>query len=78
MERRMKIEVECYAGSKADERPLRIFLGDQKYELEEVLDQGYGPEHTFFKVRAEDGHLYILRHTTPPQDEWELISFRQV
>ena len=73
----MKLEVECYAGSKADERPTRFRIDGQAYVVEEVVDQWYGPEHTFFKVRADDGHLYILRHATVLEDAWELISFRR-
>ena len=45
--------------------------------VEEVLDQWYGPEHVFFKVRADDGNVYILRHQTSALDgDWNLISFR--
>lgn len=74
----MKLFVQCYAGGKADERPLRFHLNDHEYLVEEVLDQWYGPEHQFFKLRADDGNLYILRHqTSVPDGEWQLVSFRQ-
>ena len=26
------------------------------------MDQRFGPDDEFFKVRADDGNLYILRH----------------
>jgi hypothetical protein len=43
-----------------------------------VLDQWYDPESLFYKVRADDGNLYILRQwTSTPEGEWELVSFRQ-
>jgi hypothetical protein len=72
----MKIRVECYAGRKADERPVKFQLGEAHYAVEEILDQWYGPGDTFFKVRAGDANLYILRrhHST---DEWTLESFRR-
>jgi len=74
----MRLHVQCYAGHKADERPLRFQLNDREYFVEEVIDQWYGPEHEFFKVRADDGNQYILRHqTSVPDGEWELVSFRQ-
>jgi hypothetical protein len=74
----MRIEVECYAGRKADERPVRFRLDETDYMVEEVLDQWYGPEHVFFKIRADDGNLYILRHeTSVPDGGWELVSFRE-
>ena len=73
----MRIQVQCYAARKADERPIRFQLGDRDYMVEEVLDQWYGPDHEFFKVRADDGNLYILRHQAM-EDEWSLESFRQI
>jgi hypothetical protein len=74
----MRVEVQCYAGSRADERPLRFRMHDHEYLVEEVLDQWYGPEHTFVKLRADDGNLHILRHqTSEPDGNWELVSFRQ-
>jgi len=74
----MKMQVHCYSGRKADEKPVRFQLRDREYMVEEVVDQWYGPEHQFFKLRADDGNLYILRHqTSVPNGEWELVSFRQ-
>ena len=73
----MKVEVVCYSGYKGDERPVRIRLGGQDYVVEEVLDQWYGPEDVFFKLRANDGNVYILRrHSATPEGEWTLESFR--
>ena len=37
--------------------------------VEEVLDQWYGPQDAFYKVRADDGNLYILRRETSTSDE---------
>jgi hypothetical protein len=79
----MHVRVECYSGRKEDERPVRFRLDrfrldDHEYFVEEVLDCWYGPEHVFFKVRADDGNIYILRHqTSVPDGEWELVSFRE-
>jgi hypothetical protein len=74
----MRVEVECYAGWKAEERPIRFRLDAREYLVEEVDDQWYGPKHVFFKVRADDGNLYILRHVTSvPDGNWELVSFRE-
>jgi len=48
----MKLNVECYSGRKADERPLRFWLGGRQYQVETVLDQWYDPESVFYKIRA--------------------------
>jgi hypothetical protein len=74
----MKLNVECYSGRKADERPVRFLLGGRQYLVETVLDQWYDPASVFYKVRADDGNLYILRQQTSlPGGAWELVSFRQ-
>jgi hypothetical protein len=74
----MELEVECYSGRKADERPIRFRLDGHEYLVEELLDQWYGQGHEFFKVRADDGNLYILRHiTSSAEGGWDLVSFRQ-
>ena len=75
----MKVEVVCYSGYKGDERPVRFRLGDQEYFVEELLDQWYGPTDIFFKVRANDGNVYILRRrSSAPDGEWSLESFRDM
>lgn len=75
----MKLEVDCYAGRRADERPVRFRLDAHEYLVEEVLDQWYGPEEVFFKLRADDGNLYILRQRTSTSDSpWSLVSFRRL
>ncbi len=81
----MTLRVECYAGYKADERPLRFSVETPRrgvsitpprtYEVKEVLDQWYGPDFQCFKVLADDGNLYILRHDRT-EDTWTLDSFR--
>ena len=69
------IKVECYAGYKADQRPLRFTLGEQILQVEEVEDQWYGPSAVYFRVRANDGNMYILRHDEE-KDDWSLDAFR--
>jgi hypothetical protein len=70
----MTLRGECYAGRKADERPIRFALDGHDYMAEEVVDRWYGPDAVFFKVRADDGNLYILRQSTS-DGEWRLESF---
>jgi hypothetical protein len=75
----MNLEVDCYSGHKADERPVRFRLEGHEYLVEQVVDQWYGPQDVFFKVLASDGNLYILRReATTPEGRWQLEFFRQV
>ena len=75
----MELKVECYAGYRADERPLRFsFMGQpdaRTYAVKQVVDQWYGIGYRCFKVEAEDGNIYILRHQES-EDRWLLDSFR--
>jgi hypothetical protein len=74
----MKLVVECHSGRKADERPLRFRLQGTEYLVEAILDQWYEPEAVLYKLRADDGNIYILRQqTSTPEGAWELISFRR-
>ena len=76
----MELKVECHSGYRADERPVRfVFLANPdapKFEVKEVLDQWYGVGYQCFKVRANDGNIYILRHELS-EDCWRLDSFRR-
>ena len=53
----MNLEVDCYAGRTADERPVRFRLDGHEYLVEEVLDQWYGPQDVFYKVRV----MFVLQ-----------------
>jgi hypothetical protein len=60
----MKADVVFYSGYKGDERPVRFRLSGQEYFVEELLDQWYGPQDVFFKVRANDGNVYLRRRSS--------------
>jgi hypothetical protein len=70
------VEVECYAGYRADERPVRLRFGEQTFEVAEVEDRWYSPGETFFRVRLANGDLYVLRHVEA-QDTWSIEGFRR-
>jgi len=63
-----RIQVECYAGYRSEESPRSFFLNDRRYEIEEIVDRWYQgsrdpavPACDYFKVRAADGSLFIIR-----------------
>jgi hypothetical protein len=73
-----EIQVECYAGAKADEIPRRFVLDDRRIEVAEVLDRWFQveskpewPRADYFKVRGSDQHEYLLKHDLE-SDEWHL------
>ena len=73
----MKLKVESYSGYKADQHPTRFTLHSRTFQVEEVVDRWYGPDHAYFKVRADDSNIYILKHSSGADEEWSLEMFRQ-
>jgi hypothetical protein len=65
----MKLEVNCYAGRKGDERPVHIRLDERTHIVEEVLGQWHGRDDAFYKVRVSDGTIYVLRQNTSSRVE---------
>lgn len=70
----LRLRVECYAGHRADEEPRRFFIGERKVGITEIIDRWLDPDHRYFKVRGEDGGVYLLRHDTA-RDHWELTLY---
>ena len=74
----MELQVECYAGYKGDQRPRLFFMDGRKFEVRVLLDTWYGPDDEYFRVLADDGNIYILRHRhTESADSWSLEAFRR-
>ncbi len=72
------IQVECYAGAKADETPRRFIWEGRTIEVGEVLDRWYQveskpewPRADYFKVRGVEGREYLVKHDLE-SDEWFL------
>ena len=70
----MKVTVEAYSGYKAGERPPAFRVAGRRYEVTDVVDRWYGPDYLYFRVRAGDGNLYLLRLDEAAQ-EWSLAGF---
>lgn len=66
------ISVECTRGDERDIRPERFVLAGRTLTVEEVLDRWFGNTYTYFKVRVEDGHTYIMKHNRLA-DSWEIV-----
>jgi hypothetical protein len=73
-EQPLRVRVECYAGYRSEEAPQRFFIGDRRVESVDVLDRWISPEHRYFKLRGDDGGVYILRHDVA-QGLWELTLY---
>jgi len=70
----MSLRVECYAGHCADSEPRRLHLGRRGIAVSEILDRWLDPAHHYFKLRGDDGGIYLVRHETLT-DRWDLHLF---
>jgi hypothetical protein len=73
-----EIDVECYSGFKANERPVAFTYQGQRLEIQEIIDRWYEgdldssrPVIDYFKVKAADGKVYFLRYQSE-LDAWSL------
>jgi hypothetical protein len=74
----LPIQVECYAGHKADETPRRFLWQGEWVEVVEVLDRWYQvesrpewPRADYFKVLGSNQGEYLLKHDLE-SDRWYL------
>jgi len=70
------ITVKTYSGYKADERPTSFVIGTQEFEVKANLDRWYGEGYGYFKLKADDGYIYIIRHDME-DDQWELVKMEK-
>jgi hypothetical protein len=71
----MKLKVESYAAPFREAEPRAFYLGQRRITVLEILDRWLAPQYGYFKIAADDGAHYILRHDLPTND-WELTLFQ--
>jgi hypothetical protein len=68
------IEVFCTAGYRGEETPRRMQFGRRALKVERILDRWLAPDHRYFKLDADDGGRYIIRHDVRTS-QWELVYY---
>ena len=71
----MEINVECYSGYRGEQTPRRIRFAHRDVKVCDVIDCWLSPDHRYFKLRGDDGAVYIIRHDTI-RSVWELTSYQ--
>jgi hypothetical protein len=56
-----EVRVECHAGYRGDETPRRFHIGGRTIEIAQVLSRWREPDALFFRVRSDEGRIYVLR-----------------
>ena len=69
------IKVECYSGYKFNERPMAFSLMGHSYRVKEIIDTWYSEAAVYFKIKADDDNLYLLKYDED-QDQWDLVFFQ--
>ncbi len=60
-----------------DDRPVSFSLGDRIFRTRAIIDAWHGSDHTYVKLVADDGNLYVLRHDRET-DAWEMVLMEAV
>jgi hypothetical protein len=68
------LHVECYSGHRGDSEPRRLRIGQREVAVTEIIDRWLDPRHRYFKLRGDDGGIYLLRRDAI-EDRWELILY---
>jgi hypothetical protein len=71
----MELIVECRSDPRRGEIPVRFGWPGRMRRVEEVLDCWQGERHRDFRLRADDGSVYILRHDLHG-GSWQIHFFR--
>ena len=69
------LKVECYTSSKRSERPVAFSLSNSRYKVEEILDRWYGEGSRYFKIKADDDNIYLLKYDER-KDRWEWVFYQ--
>lgn len=73
-EARIDISVECESGYAGEETPCSFKLCNRLRRVTEVLDRWLIGDYRNFKVKGDDGGLYVLRHVMTA-DRWEMTLY---
>jgi hypothetical protein len=71
----MRIRVEFYSGYRAEERPRRLYIGEQQVEVADILARWLTPEYRYFEVVGDDWERYLIRCPVAGNG-WELILIK--
>lgn len=72
----MEVWAETYVDKDGVEKLRRIRFDSRQVEVTDNIDQWHGRDYRYFKVKANDGGVYILRHSETRAD-WELTMYER-
>ena len=72
----MSIRVECYSGYRGEQEPTGFWLGERRLGVRAIVDRWFAPSQRWFRIEADDGNTYVLRHNETTA-EWEVAAYRR-
>ena len=69
------LNVECHIGSQLQQNPVAFILGDSCYKVEEIIDRWYGEGASYFKIKADDENIYLLKYDKR-SSHWEWVFYQ--
>jgi hypothetical protein len=71
----MILQVEAVTGPIGLREPSAFVLGSRRVKVLSIIDRWLSSSHAYFKLNAEDGGIYILRHDEQ-SGQWEMTLFQ--
>jgi hypothetical protein len=65
--------VECHSGTAYGERPTALHWEGERLLVEEIEARWRFPEGRRFRVRVDDGRVFMLDYVEP-RDEWRISA----
>jgi hypothetical protein len=69
----MALKVESAPGPRGEPEPTVVWFGGRRVGVRAVVDRWFGTMQRWYRVDADDGQLYVLRHDLASHD-WELAA----
>lgn len=66
------LSVETSSGTAGNGAPVAFALRDRIFKVREIVDHWDGIDHAYYKVIADDGNLYVIRHDLE-ENQWEMM-----
>lgn len=66
------LHVEVYPGYKGELTPRAFTHDGVRLEVREILSRWYRGDMVYFRLQADDGYRYVLRHDDERRG-WELV-----
>ena len=69
----MRVQVEAHADGVGT-TPRSLYWDQRRLGIADIIDQWYGPDYRYVKIKGDDGGVYILRFDEI-RNEWAMIMF---